>query len=236
MKLFSSKKSSSPKKHATGENDENRNPRSEPNSPVKSAATPSSSHHKPARKSPRPASPASPAVTGREHPPKPKSSRSFGRQATGSSSTSQRKKLDLDTHPLNLHPDEYKRLSALSAMSNRSSFDKMDVDREPSAAPPSSPPQQQSQFTVPISSPTNGDKSPTNGEGPVPPPHRSNPSSPVPSAADEAEAYKAAGNKFFKEKDYKNAIVQYTKGMFAHLCMATSQTVTPLLTVLVTSR
>jgi DnaJ family protein C protein 7 len=193
---------------------------------VKPAATSSSSTHRPARKSPRPASPASP-VAGREQPSKPKSSRSFGRQTTGSSSaTSYRKKHDLDTHPLNLHPDEYKRLSALSAMSDRSSFDKMDVDREPSAAPPSSPPADQPsqsgpQITIPISPPTNGNKSPVNGEGPTPPPHKSNPSSPVPSAADEAEAYKAAGNKFFKDKDYKNAIVQYTKGMFSirsHAC------------------
>lgn len=99
-------------------------------------------------------------------------------------------------------------------MSNRSSLDKMDVDREASAAPPSSPPPAQPQLNVnvPVSSPppANG----TNGDAPVPPPHRSNPSSPVPSPEDEAEAYKAAGNKFFKEKDYKNAIVQYTKGMF----------------------
>ncbi|KAI0128909.1 tetratricopeptide, partial [Xylariales sp. AK1849] len=218
-----SKKSSSPKKHATGENDENRNPRqaAEPSSPVKSATTnshpPATAKRETPRKTPRPASPASPAT--RDQPPsgKPRSSRSFGRQATDPSSL-RRKKHDPDTHPLNLHPDEYKRLSALSAMSDRSSFDKMDVDREPSAAPPSSPPaqqQSQAQFTVPISSPTNGNKSPTNGdgEGPVPPPHRSHPSSPVPCAADEAEAYKAAGNKFFTEKDYKNAILQYSKAL-----------------------
>ncbi|KAI1854666.1 hypothetical protein JX266_000784 [Neoarthrinium moseri] len=227
---FFSKKSSSPKKHATGENDENRNPRhgSEPPSPVKQ---PSATHSSPAapkrdrerdspRKSARPASPASSPASREQPPSKPRSSRSFGKHApdSSSSSSSRRKKHDPNTHPLNLHPDEYKRLSALSNMSNRSSMDKMDVDREPSAAPPSSPPQQQQQqqpngFTVPVSSPTNGRKTPTNGEGPVPPPHRSNPSSPVPSAADEAEAYKNAGNKFFKEKDYKNAIVQYSKAV-----------------------
>jgi DnaJ homolog subfamily C member 7 len=61
----------------------------------------------------------------------------------------------------------------------------------------------------------NGINNPANGDAaPAPPPHRSNPSSPVPTAEDEAEAYKAAGNKFFKEKDYKNAIIQYTKGRF----------------------
>lgn len=239
--FFTSKKSTSPKKHPAGENDENRNPRlaSEPSSPVKSASTPppfpsaAKREREPPRKSTRPASPASPAPK-EQSPAKPRTTRSFGRQNIDtSSSSSRRKKHDPNTHPLNLPPDERdKRLSALSNMSNRSSIDKMDVDREPSAAPPSSPPTQQpraNSFTVPVSSPTNGRKTPpTNGDGPVPPPHRSNPSSPVPSAADEAEAYKTAGNKFFKDKDYKNAIVQYSKGMstgtlgkqpaLAHIC------------------
>ncbi|KAK9779505.1 putative J domain-containing protein [Seiridium cardinale] len=226
MKGFFTKKSTSPKKHPTGENDENRNPRqaSEPSSPVKSASAPPPSaaavkrERESPRKSTRPASPASPATRDQQPPTKPRSSRSFGRQNIDPSSSSRRKKHDPNTHPLNLPPDERdKRLSALSNMSNRSSIDKMDVDREPSAAPPSSPPPQQKQsnnFTVPVSSPTNGRKTPpTNGDGPVPPPHRSNPSSPVPSAADEAEAYKAAGNRFFKDKDYKNAIVQYSKAV-----------------------
>ncbi|KAH8673852.1 hypothetical protein BX600DRAFT_509082 [Xylariales sp. PMI_506] len=223
--FFTSKKSSSPKKHAAGENDENRNPRqgsTEPSSPVKTAATPSATSRRetPSRKptSVRPVSPAlSPSASKDPSPTKSRGSRSFGRQNTDPSSSSRRKKHDANTHPLNLHPDEYKRLSALSSMSNRSSMDRMDIDRESSAAPPSSPPSQQQQssaqpqsaFTVPINTATNG----TNGDGPVPPPHRSNPSSPVPSAADEAEAYKAAGNKFFKEKDYKNAIIQYSKAV-----------------------
>ena len=89
-------------------------------------------------------------------------------------------------------------------------------------------------YTVPISSPTNGAKhkpaapapapapaaAPTNGDaqGPAPPPHGSRPSSPVPTAADEAESYKAAGNRFFKEKDYRNAIIQYTKGKISANC------------------
>lgn len=224
MNFFTSKKSTSPKKPQTGENDENRNPRqaTEPTSPAKFASSPppyssaaaAKRERESPRKSTRPASPASPAP--REQPPtKPRSSRSFGRQTTDSSSSSSRrskKQHDPNTHPLNLPPDERdKRLSALSNMSNRSSIDKMDVD---SNAPPSSPPQSASNGTVPVSSPTNGRKTPpTNGDGPVPPPHRSNPSSPVPSPADEAESYKNIGNKYFKEKDYKNAILQYTKAV-----------------------
>ncbi|KAH6654562.1 hypothetical protein BKA67DRAFT_282937 [Truncatella angustata] len=258
--LFTSKKPTSPKKHPTGENDENRNPRhgysnsnsngtgstdSKPHSPVKPATalphpypqppphyTPAVKREResqPPRKttSARPASPALPAHTQththtptskEQSPAKPRSSRPFGRQNTDSSSSRRSKKIDPNTHPLNLPPEERaKRLSALSNMSNRSSTDKMDIDREPSAAPPSSPPpaqQHPNNFTVPVTSPTNGRKTPpTNGDGPVPPPHRSNPSSPVPSAADEAEAYKTAGNKYFKDRDYKNAILQYSKAV-----------------------
>lgn len=225
--IFSSKKSSSPKKPQTGENDENRNPRqaSEPSSPVKFASAPPSYSSATAvkrerespRKSTRPASPASSSPTPRDQlPTKPRSSRSFGRSNTDSSNSSssrRSKKHDPNTHPLNLPPDERdKRLSALSNMSNRSSVDKMDID---SSAPPSSPPQTAStNGAVPVGSPTNGRKTPpTNGDGPVPPPHRSNPSSPQPSPADEAESYKNVGNKYFKEKDYKNAIVQYSKAV-----------------------
>lgn len=222
--LFSSKKpSASPsptKKHATGENDENRSPhahrsRSDSSSPIKSAPQAKPVGRKPVR----PASPAQKDSAPHPSSTRSRSSRSFG----SSSSSSRRNKIDPNTHPLNLHPDEYKRLSALSAMSDRSSFDKMDVDREASAAPPSSPPPQpqptagKNKFTVPLTIPTNantnGTKEPTNGEGPAPPPHRSNPSSPVPTTEDEAESYKAAGNKFFKERDYRNAIIQYSRGM-----------------------
>lgn len=103
-------------------------------------------------------------------------------------------------------------------MSNRSSFDKMDVDREAASSPPAPGPQ--ASFSVPVTASTNGTKEKpktpkidTNGAGPVPPPHKSNPSSPVPTAAEEAESYKAAGNKFFKERDYRNAIIQYTKAI-----------------------
>ncbi|KAI0202244.1 hypothetical protein F4808DRAFT_84083 [Astrocystis sublimbata] len=178
--------------------------RSDPASPAKPS---SGSSKSPSRKS---SGPASPGRTQRE-PQQSKSSRSFGRHS------SRRSKFDPNTtHPLNLHPDEYKRLSALSAMSDRSSFDKMDVDKENSAQPPSSPPpvqQQKSSFTVPINSPTNGSKPEPNGEGPAPPPHRSNPSSPVPSDAEQAENYKSLGNKSFKEKQFKKAIKEYSQAI-----------------------
>ncbi|KAI1813937.1 TPR-like protein [Poronia punctata] len=184
-------------------------PRPESSSPAKPPAAPPKSVQKSPTKKARP---ASPAHTQREQA-KSKSSRSFGRQSTDSS---RRGKFDSNTHPLNLPPDEIKRLSALSAMSDRNSFEKMDVDKENSAQPPSSPPSQPPKsFTVPISSPTptNGPKPQSNGEGPAPPPHRSNPSSPVPSDAEQAENYKSLGNKSFKDKQYKKAIKEYSQAI-----------------------
>ncbi|KAI1337919.1 hypothetical protein F5Y15DRAFT_138132 [Xylariaceae sp. FL0016] len=184
-------------------------PRPEPASPVKPATSTSS---KPSASSKRSSQrPASPATAPRDHPKR--SSRSFARSST---EPSRRSKHDANTHPLNLHPDEIKRLSALSAMSDRSSFDKMDVDKENVAETPSSPPppQQQSSFSVPISSPTNGVKSGVkDSEGPAPPPHRSNPSSPKPSDLEQAENFKSLGNQSFKEKKYKLAIGQYTQAI-----------------------
>ncbi|RYP45791.1 hypothetical protein DL768_007910 [Monosporascus sp. mg162] len=244
--LFNPKKS--PKKHAPSEDVENHyqphpqppaapqhnnhshstnHSQPEPSSPLRSPSNSARSPKKSTRPAPPPANPQPPQ---RERDSKSRSSRSSARLSTDHGSlSSRRSKHDPNTHPLNLPPEEYKRLSALSAMSDRSSFDKtdkMDVDKDAAAspAPPSSPPpatQQppSSSYTVPISAP------PTNGvkdaplppkpreEGPAPPPHGSRPSSPVPTAADEAEAYKAAGNKFFKEKDFRNAIIQYTKAL-----------------------
>lgn len=51
----------------------------------------------------------------------------------------------------------------------------------------------------------NGTNGTDEGKSPTPPPHRPQPTV-------DAEACKAAGNKFFKAKDYKKAIAEYTKG------------------------
>jgi DnaJ family protein C protein 7 len=59
-----------------------------------------------------------------------------------------------------------------------------------------------------------------NGDGPIPPLHKSNPTSPVPDAAptaEQAEAFKTAGNKYYKAKEYKKAVEEYTKGACLYL-------------------
>lgn len=93
----------------------------------------------------------------------------------------------------------------------------MDIDSEGpnGAAPTSPPPQTNMPGTFDPPKPNGTPAAPLNGEGPVPPPHKSNPTSPAassPPTAEEAEAFKAAGNKFYKAKEYKKAIEEYTKG------------------------
>ncbi|KAL2018895.1 hypothetical protein VTK56DRAFT_10262 [Thermocarpiscus australiensis] len=221
MKFFS--KISSKKPNSGEEEDEDHvSYESQPSSPTKSP-TKSSGSRSPSKKAQRPASP-----TSRESKPQsPRTSRPFARQATEPGLSSlRRKKIDPDTHPLNLPPEQRKRLSELSAMSARNS---MDVDKEPvNGGNPSSPPQQQqhpqyprqktpphtNSFTVPVA---NGVEASTNGIAdeavPPPPPHRSQPSSPVQTELEQAESFKNEGNKFFKAGDYTRAIEFYTKAV-----------------------
>ncbi len=92
----------------------------------------------------------------------------------------------------------------------------VDVDLDRPNGVPSSP----TQPAVPISPEVpsgNGVNGATNGKAPTPPPHKSAPTSPAPAAvptAEDAEAFKTAGNKFYKAKEYKRAIEEYTKGVW----------------------
>ncbi|KAB5516911.1 small glutamine-rich tetratricopeptide repeat-containing protein A [Coniochaeta sp. 2T2.1] len=149
-------------------------------SPTKQQASSSPSHTKisPAKKSSTPSAasiPRSGSPSSRESHKPVRPPRSFGRHSTdpGSHSSSRRsKKIDPDTHPLNLPPEERKRLSALSAMSDHRNS--MDIDTEPVAngagSTPSSPapqPQRQQQpasqpklnksFTVPLNTKTDSE-------------------------------------------------------------------------------
>lgn len=118
---------------------------------------------------------------------------------SGKRRTKSRQAYDPDSHPLNLPPEELKRLSAMAAASDPQT--PMDIDSNI----PSSP-QTQAPGSFPSSEGVNGFNQ---NEPPRPPPHKS-PQSPASSA--DAEASKAAGNKFFKAKQYDKAIAEYTKG------------------------
>lgn len=212
MKFFGGSKkpssTSTSKQHTPGSSIDERDlfpqrQHSEPSSPTKSTG---SNNKSPSKKSSRP--PSYRAPKDAEKSSAPRHARLSRHSTEPSASSLQRGKIDIDTHPLNLPPEERRRLSKLS---NSTMSDQMDVDREPvngasAPAPQNQNASAQANFSVPI---TNGNHS---EEAPAPPPHRSNPSSPVPTPQDDAEAYKAAGNRFFKEKNYTKAIEQYSKG------------------------
>lgn len=90
---------------------------------------------------------------------------------------------DTHTHPLNLPPDELRRVSAMAAARDESRSS-MDIDS------PATP---------------NGVNGTTQERSPTPPPHRSSPTA-------DADAFKLAGNKFFKDGEYRRAIEEYNKG------------------------
>jgi hypothetical protein len=117
-----------------------------------------------------------------------------------------------------LPPEELRRWSAAIARaeSARGSMDVDGSDQNGVTSPPvESPPLTPAKATSgAFPENTNGISTEINGQedkSPTPPPHRS----PVKPAID-AEACKAAGNKFFKAKDYLRAVTEYTKGSLSH--------------------
>lgn len=106
----------------------------------------------------------------------------------------------------------------------------MDIDPEVqnqngNGTPASPPPQTKmpGAFETPkANGAANANSTNSNGDAPVPPPHKSNPTSPAapaPPTPEDAEAFKANGNKFYKAKDYKKAIEEYTKGEIYDFCL-----------------
>ncbi|KIV89289.1 hypothetical protein PV10_08867 [Exophiala mesophila] len=136
---------------------------------------------------------------------------------------------DPDTHPLNLPPDQLHRLyTAHMAKEEANSRASMSVDRDMSA-PENSDPQpanMNGEHSSPPATPsrdapgafpeqssddgTNGTANGSDDRSPTPPPHKAPPPPKV-----DPEACKAAGNKFFKAKDYERAIAEYTKAVEA---------------------
>lgn len=133
------------------------------------------------------------------------------------SKKTEKKKLKKEkvSHPLNLPPDELRSLSAAMAEADANGST-MDIDQpeQPSSPKKNSPPTtpfQSAPGAFPDSA-ANGETNGVNGhedeKSPTPPPHNE----PPPPPPVDAEACKAAGNKFFKAKDYSRAIAEYTKG------------------------
>ena len=130
------------------------------------------------------------------------------RKAKSKKSDKKKSKADFDSHPLNLPPDELRRLSAAMAKDEGRTSTPMDLDDEQPMTNGASEPVTPS-HDAPGAFP-NGDADQVNGhdeKSPTPPPHKT----PAPPPVD-PEACKAAGNKFFKAKDYDRAIQEYSKG------------------------
>lgn len=178
----SSSSSSSSKKKAQPESEENFKPLPRPSR----KKTPSSS---PTKLSSR--SPSKPLRHLDPH---------SGRKQSASSNTL-RKKISVDTHPLNLPPEERERRR--SAMSTSSD--------SPGPYPTEDDVEMGDMNGV------NGYDDSNDDDTPSPPPHKV--PSPPPKPAFDPEACKATGNKYFKAKDYTKAIAEYTKGESCLLCV-----------------
>lgn len=136
---------------------------------------------------------------------------------------------DPDTHPLNLPPDQLRlHLLHMARQEAEAGRQSVSMDRDTpevngqnqdfstlngASSPPATPLRE-----APGAFPEQSETATTNGtnghddRSPTPPPHRVAPAPKV-----DPEACKAAGNKFFKAKDYERAIQEYTKGNVAPL-------------------
>ncbi|KAF2101905.1 TPR-like protein [Rhizodiscina lignyota] len=153
----------------------------------------------------RPSRPSSPPPTSPDKS-SPTKDRDRGRRSP-TKRTSKKPHHETD-HPLNLPPEQRKRLSKMSAMSD-SQPQPMDLDREQTASPsatPASPPPPPGSF--PQTNGVNGTHA-KEERPPTPPLHRT----PTGPNLEDAESHKAAGNKFFKAKQYDKAIEEYTKAI-----------------------
>lgn len=141
----------------------------------------------------------SPTKSSSKSPTKSTSKNRFSHSRTSSSSTPTapafkfgKSSKDQDLHPLNLPPDELRRrLSAMADQRSSMDIDPQDVEQQ-----------------------KNDVNENTEERSPTPPPHRSESSS-----TDEADSFKLAGNKFFKDGNFARAIEEYNKGMLCFACL-----------------
>lgn len=201
-------KTNRPKHLNTKDKDPEKSDRSAPSSPEKRSSPTGSARSSHERDDKRPSIPPSKSSTTTDKPnlsPTKSSQKSAAKIKRSAKSNK-----DANIHPLNL-PPELRRLSALSA-NKMSASDNGD-------SPMSDVERQQTQSPAPNSSvpttPSNGYvTSPLSDDKPPPPPIHRTPTNPTPQNNEaEAEAFKAAGNKFFKSKEFTKAIAEYTKGM-----------------------
>lgn len=179
------------------------------------------SHSTPTTTTPAPAITTTTATTAAATHPS-KSFPRFARRRRSSTS-------DSDSHPLNLPPDELRRLSQLSsAMSSpRDSRDggvSLNSDPMETTPAPETPSAARTSTPVPATNGVNGhEANDESGETdtihdeqnrPTPPPHRTPTTPPPPPAPrpEDAEKFKAEGNKFYKAGKYVAAIDEYGKG------------------------
>ena len=136
-------------------------------------------------------------------------------------SSRQSRRASENTHPLNLPPEEIRRLSAIEAekMSAEASGGRAEEEQAGVMSDPmeTTPAPEDVPGAFPTINGVNGAGEEAEGEeGPVPPPHRMQTTSPAPVEEVvekvDAEACKAAGNKFYKAGQYGKAIEEYTKG------------------------
>ena len=165
------------------------------------------------------------SATAGKNRPAPQQRKKSSKQSEGN----KKRGSDEAEHPLNLPPDELRRLSTLSRESARQSFQRqqqqqqqqhqrnMDTEMSQENSPAPSSPVNSTPGAFPETNGTNstnavnGSSDHEKDEAPAPPPHKS-PASPPPKPEVDAEACKAAGNKFFKARERQKAIQEYTKG------------------------
>ena len=197
MPIFTRKKSSTPP-HPPSEAP--LSPRPRPSTDSAEAQRTRSAHSSPEKKS------RSSFVRDRDQRDKEKKPKS----PRASSSFAFRRKSSDESHPLNLPPEELRRLSAFRTAKMASPREEISEPME--GVKESTPAPQQ----APGAFPANGDH--TEENGPAPPPHKSASNSPPPSNSPpqspvvDAKQCKEAGNKFFKAQQYDKAIEEYTKG------------------------
>ncbi|EGP91264.1 uncharacterized protein MYCGRDRAFT_66104 [Zymoseptoria tritici IPO323] len=124
-----------------------------------------------------------------------------------------------DTHPLNRYEpgDDLRRHSTLSTMSTESPRDSLNGGVPVGSDPMETTPAPEAPGAFPTTNGTNGNHQTQEEEKPTPPPHgKTTPPPPREIRPEDAEAFKAAGNKFYKAGQYAKAIEEYTQAIEAN--------------------